>query len=917
MFFGFIKDKSKEEKQYKPLEKKVIEFLHSKQSLSDFMTWGYFHEDKVGGVFETTTGLGVIFEVFVPLYMGDTIETDIENLIGYSYPKGTIIDFFCFASNNIKPLLDFYKSFHQEKPNVKYPEVLEEIIKSRINYYYEASKTSLWSDIEARPRWFRNYISFFFPYKDNNPDKLWRNLDFIIPELRGKLSQMGFSPKQIGPEEFITTIREIFNPDFEGVAKWNKGKEIRRQVISKETTIEIDTDFQDFADIKCHQNGKEHYIRVFNFSAFPDTMTLWEFNNILFPYDKKYISKLPFPFGIHLSIKRDDWEKIRNKFRNKAIWNIHQADKNPLAKFFPKIEEKAQYARYTMELINDNKIPVEITLGAFLISSDKEKLAFYSGEFVDLFQRQGFEVQREIDTTAVSYLLEMLPMNHIPERIEFLKKYHSIFDVHAAALVPLIGGVYGTKTPATIYIDRKMGLSFFDIFDAETNFNEVKIAGSGGGKSVSEADFHIQHLSMGRVLRVIDIGWSYKPLCEAIGGEYIELTEENRPCFNPFTHVITNPDGSIHEEEYDSLVSLIGILCGLDVSKQMADDKNDNSISARYASTIIRAIDHAWEKGRKEGIEIGIKEVADAFLEIEDFSGEGLSKRLYEAIYPYAYGHYAKYFNGRNNIQYSLDYVVLEMEQLEQKDSRLKGAILYSLITRILQEFFLAEIRGDSRKKILVIDEAWSLLKDMSASNSMEAAARRFRKYHSALVVITQSIQDLYKSPTTVAIYENSANLVMLKQRKNALQKALEENKISLSPIEENFVRNLHTERGRYSELYIQTDNLNGVVRLILDKLSYWLTTTSGDDKALRKEIMQEFGFSMFEAAKFLANSLRIGEILVKLGYINEKQLEMGLKLQKEYPNKKLGEIFIELGLLTENHVKNALNLRKELAKGH
>ena len=239
------------------------------------------------------------------------------------------------------------------------------------------------------------------------------------------------------------------------------------------------------------------------------------------------------------------------------------------------------------------------------------------------------------------------------------------------------------------------------------------------------------------------------------------------------------------------------------------------------------------------------------------------------------------------------------------------------MITRILQEFFLAEIRGDSRKKILVIDEAWSLLKDMSASNSMEAAARRFRKYHSALVVITQSIQDLYKSPTTVAIYENSANLVMLKQRKNALQKALEENKITLSPIEENFVRNLHTERGRYSELYLQTDNLNGVVRLILDKLSYWLTTTSGDDKALRKEIMEEFGFSMFEAAKFLANSLRIGEILVKLGYINEKQLEMGLKLQKEYPRKKLGEIFIELGILTENHVKNALNLRKELAKGH
>jgi len=197
----------------------------------------------------------------------------------------------------------------------------------------------------------------------------------------------------------------------------------------------------------------------------------------------------------------------------------------------------------------------------------------------------------------------------------------------------------------------------------------------------------------------------------------------------------------------------------------------------------------------------------------------------------------------------------------------------------------------------------------------MEAAARRFRKYDSALVVITQSIQDLYKSPTTIAIYENSANLVMLKQKKNALNKAIKEKKIDLTPIEEKFVRSLTTEKGRYSELYIQTDNMNGVARLILDRLSYWLTTTSGSDKALRREIMQEFGFSMFEAAKFLANSLRIGEILVKLGYINKEQLEMGLKLQKDYPDLKLGEIFIKLSLLTENQVNKALQVRKQIIK--
>jgi len=866
----------------------------------------YSEKDKL---YELSTGCGAIFEIAVPDYMGDKNALDFEVFLRENYPPDTIITFFSFASNNIDPVLDFYLKHHLHKPNVRHPEVLEEIVKSRVEYYKKASRESLWADELARPRWIRNYVSLFFPYQDN-PKQTWKLAKQIVRRAKALLANSGYHPREVIPEELISTLREIFVPDFRGTAKYASEKPIRRQIINKETRIRIETDENEFADIHCKKGGSEHYIRVFHINGFPKVMTLWEFNNIIFPYDEPQREKFPYPFGMSLTIRIGEREKVRNKLRQKAMWNIHQADNNPLSKFFPKIKEKRMYAEYVLELIEDNKLPVEGVLTFFVIAPDRESLDFYSSDIQKRFEKSGFEITREIGASIIPTLLEQLPLNHIIERREFLKKDATLFDANAASLIPLIGAVYGTPTPATIYLDRKFNLSFYDLFDSKTNFNAVKVATSGGGKSFSEGDFHVQHLSMGRVVRVIDIGWSYKTLCEAIGGEYIELSEDKKPCFNPFTNVITDENGNIHEDEMESLVPLVGILCGIDVSYQISTE-GDN-IFARFASAITMAISNAWKKyGRK----MGIKEVAEELKDMKDLTGEKIPQKLYEALKPYAYEpSKAKYFNGKNNIDYSLDYVILEMEQVEQKDSRLRGAILFSLIQKILNEFFLAEIRGDRRRKILVIDEAWSLLADMAASKFMEAAARRFRKYGCALVVITQGIDDLFKSPTTQAIYANAAHLILLQQKPETLSKVLEEKKLVLSEFSEELVRSLHTRPGKYSEMFTKCDQVTeGVVRLVVDKLSYWLFTTSDKDKKRRAELMSRYGFSLFEASKVLAKGAKIGEILVQEGKITKQQLHYALEIQRMYPEKKIGEILIEMGATTREVINEILEKQKSL----
>ncbi|MDQ7082126.1 MAG: hypothetical protein Q9N34_03405 [Aquificota bacterium] len=92
-------------------------------------------------------------------------------------------------------------------------------------------------------------------------------------------------------------------------------------------------------------------------------MTLWEFSNILFPYDTKEISTpLPEPFISALVIRVKDPARRRLEIDSKARYAIHAADKNLLVKFFPSIQARAEDARFVLELTEDGKLPYEASL---------------------------------------------------------------------------------------------------------------------------------------------------------------------------------------------------------------------------------------------------------------------------------------------------------------------------------------------------------------------------------------------------------------------------------------------------------------------------------------------------------------------------------------------------------------------------
>ncbi len=898
------------ERNERATERSIIEALNnSRIRFGDLFT---ILEEESPGVYITKEGVGLLYEVLPPPYMGDPQESVIEQLFRIGLRDNTIVTFSCFASSNILPFLEAWKRSHSHVPNVRHPEVVMGFVNERVEFYRKAAKEGFWT--HAKPRLFRNMVSFFFPF-DTNPRETLRYAKEIRAKLEGTLRD--FAPHPMPAEELVTILREIWNPDFEGVAQVNRNLSLSEQLLEHDTAIRvlIDEDGNgkgDYADLEISGRGKKRYWRGFWVRQYPLQLTLWAFSNLIFEWnDNGDAVLLPEPFYFSLQVRIRDVVSRKTAIEGKARWKVHQADKNTLIKFFPKLAHQAEHAKYVLELTENGKIPLDATLFFYVSAPDRTELEFISSGFENKMAQNGFSLTRETGLLFLNSFLENMPMNHYVSRNNIFARYSTKFDANIATFVPFVGQAIGSKDPTTLYVDRKFGLFGFNNFHSKTNYNVVIAAESGGGKSFGQGDYQLLSLAQGRVIRVIDIGRSYKPLCELIGGEYIELTEDRNPCFNPFTNVLS-VDGKIHEDEMSMLVPLVGILCGVDISYSDKDNADTGQLAARMSSYISQAITNAYQK---KGNKMGMRDVAEELKAIEDSSGEHIPQKLADALFPYSHGHYARYFNGENNISYSLDYVVLELEEVEYKEDRLKMAILFSLIMRIWREFMIWSVRGNARQKILVVDEAWSLLKLATASKFFETAARRFRKYDAALFVITQKINDFFVNPSVEAIYDNSAHKLVLNIKPEDIQRAIAENKFSANEFEKELLLSLNTVPGKFSELYINASTFKTVAKLIVDKYSYWTLTTRAEDRSIKQAVFERVG-DMHKTLQLLAGVYPIGEILVDMGYLTPKQREIVLYLQNTYPGfvgKKFGEICVELGFLKPEDIERALSKQEEI----
>jgi len=298
-------------------------------------------------------------------------------------------------------------------------------------------------------------------------------------------------------------------------------------------------------------------------------------------------------------------------------------------------------------------------------------------------------------------------------------------------------------------------LILFDRFELE-NANEVVFAKSGAGKSYTIKLEALPSLMLGTDVVVIDPENEYQPLCEAVGGSFLEFSLNSEKRINPFD-LPKAIEGETGEVVLRTAITDLKGLINLMVEKVTPEEDAilDTSIYETYALRDITA-DPATHSNNPPLL-------SDLQSVLQNTSGaESLARRLQK----YTTGTFAGLFNQPTNFDLDRGFVVFSIRNLEE--------VLRPLGMYLILNYIWTKIRFEMRKRLLIIDEAWILMQYPDSAKYIYSLAKRARKYYLGLTVISQDVEDFLNSEQGRAILNNSSLQILLKQSPAAIDKIAE-----------------------------------------------------------------------------------------------------------------------------------------------
>lgn len=293
-------------------------------------------------------------------------------------------------------------------------------------------------------------------------------------------------------------------------------------------------------------------------------------------------------------------------------------------------------------------------------------------------------------------------------------------------------------------------LILFDRFSLE-NYNSVTFAKAGSGKSYTTKLEILRTLMFDTEVIVIDPEKEYEYMAEASGGRYFNISLTSEHHINPFDLPPPREDESAADILRSNTVNLVGLfrimLGGLTPEE---DAIIDRAITETYA---LKDITPESNFANIEPPLMSDFELVLAGME----GGESLVQRLTK----YTKGTWSGFINRPTNVDINKKFVVFSLRDMEDE---LKPVAMY-----IVTHFIWNAVRKELKKRLLVIDEAWWMMKSEDTASFLLGLAKRGRKYFLGLATITQDVEDFLKSPYGLPIITNSSIQILLKQSPSSI----------------------------------------------------------------------------------------------------------------------------------------------------
>lgn len=319
----------------------------------------------------------------------------------------------------------------------------------------------------------------------------------------------------------------------------------------------------------------------------------------------------------------------------------------------------------------------------------------------------------------------------------------SIFPFVSFNLSSNNGVLYGINT-------HNNSLVLFDKFDLE-NSNAVVFGKSGGGKSYVVKLEILRSLIFGVQTIVIDPEEEYKYLADTVGGATIKISLNSDQHLNPFDLPIPKQDESPVDIFRSHVLNLTGLL-RLILGSITPEESSilDEAIMQTYAlKDITPEIDYTHAEPPV---------LSDLQNILEGLAGaNSMALRLKK----YTHGSFAGFLNQPTNVNLANQIVVFGIRDMEEE---LRPIAMYLVLN-----YIWVAIRRERKKRLLVVDEAWLLLKYPIGAEFLSNIAKRARKYYAGLTTISQDVPDLLALPQGTTILYNSSMQILMKQSPSAI----------------------------------------------------------------------------------------------------------------------------------------------------
>ncbi|MBX4191102.1 DUF87 domain-containing protein, partial [Candidatus Saccharibacteria bacterium] len=333
------------------------------------------------------------------------------------------------------------------------------------------------------------------------------------------------------------------------------------------------------------------------------------------------------------------------------------------------------------------------------------------------------------------------------------------FPFTSADLTQDTGILYGINM-------HNSGLVIFDRFTLE-NGNSVVFAKSGAGKSFTVKLEALRSMMFGTEIFIIDPENEYQKMCEAVGGAYVRLSLSSSTRINPFDLPQVFESDEADNALRSNLITLHGLLRlmmgGAQAQMMQGGAVTMPALNPAEEADLDAALIETYAKAgiTNDPLTHGsppptINDLYDTLLHMG-----GTGPQLAQRLRKYTSGTFAGIFSQPSNININNSMVVFNIRDLEDE---LRPVAMYIVLNHIWNH-----TKVDKKRRLLIVDEAWQLMRYEDSANFIFSIAKRARKYNLGLTTVTQDVEDFMASRMGRAIVANASMQILLKQSPTAV----------------------------------------------------------------------------------------------------------------------------------------------------